>query len=85
MRSFVLLSLVAIATAIPFAQKHYYGNPYLGCEKGEANVSVTGVPGLACMPKCNTVPGYIAPPKTHRIGILSNTYYIFATDLMTMI
>lgn len=53
---------MAIATAIPFAQKHYYGNPYLGCEKGEANVSVTGVPGLACMPKCNTVPGYDCTP-----------------------
>ncbi len=34
-----------------------YGNPYLsgGCPRGELNMSVTGVPGLYCAPKCSVV------------------------------
>jgi len=55
----VLCALCACAGA----SQNAYSNPYAGaCEKGELNLTVTGVPGLFCSPKCGTVPGYDCDP-----------------------
>jgi len=32
-----------------------YGNPYLGCNPSELNLSVSGIPGLFCSPKCSVI------------------------------
>ena len=51
-RALLLLSAAAPSTAISATP---YGNPYLGCNANELNLSVTGVPGLFCSPKCSVV------------------------------
>merc|ERR1719253_1311995 len=64
LRLLYLIVLCALCACAASSSKNAYSNPYVGaCEKGELNLTVTGVPGLFCSPKCGTVPGYDCDPN----------------------
>ena len=52
MRTTIALTTIAISTNSAFINPPY-GNPYIGCNPNELNLTVTGIEGAYCAPKCN--------------------------------
>ena len=52
MRTTIALTTIAISTGSALSNPPY-GNPYIGCNPNELNLTVTGTEGAYCAPKCN--------------------------------